>query len=168
MTGSGGTVEPAGPARPADYVVGFTGTRTGMTPDQIGTVQAILDDHAIVEVHHGDCVGADADFHRQAQAWGIPVVIHPPNNPTHRAWCKGKKVMDEKPYLDRNRDIVNAADMVIATPKERTLQGRGGTWFTIGYARLQGKKLVIVWPDGTTLIDGSFTSDKPVVKDDSG
>lgn len=135
--------------------VGFTGTRDGMTPAQKATVASLLERVAPRWCHHGDCVGADADFHHLAKAAGSAVMIHPPSDPKLRAGLVGDDIAEEKPYLDRNRDIVNASSILIATPKEPTPQGKGGTWFTIGYARLQGKRVTIVWPDGTALIDGS-------------
>jgi predicted Rossmann fold nucleotide-binding protein DprA/Smf involved in DNA uptake len=54
-----------------------------------------------------------------------------------------------KAPLDRNRDIVDAAAVLIAAPKEMTETLRSGTWATVRYARKQGKQVWIVWPDGT-------------------
>lgn len=139
--------------------VGFTGTRDGMTDAQKATVADLLERVAPRWCHHGDCVGADADFHHLAKAAGSAVMIHPPSDPKLRAGLVGDDIAEEKPYLDRNRAIVHAATILVATPKESTPQGKGGTWFTIGYARLQGKRVTIVWPDGTTLIDGYRSSD---------
>lgn len=134
--------------------VGFTGTRYGMTDAQKAAVASLLERVAPRWCHHGDCLGADADFHYLAKRAGAAVMIHPPSDPKLRARLVGDDIAEEKPYLDRNRDIVNASTILVATPKESTPQGKGGTWFTIGYARLQGKRVTIVWPDGTTLIDG--------------
>jgi hypothetical protein len=39
---------------------------------------------------------------------------------------------------------------MIATPKGFTEEARGGTWFTIRYARSKNKPLIIVYPDGST------------------
>lgn len=138
----------------ADYVVGFTGTREGMTLRQKAYVRDALNLLEPVEVHHGDCIGADAEFHALCKdSW--PVVIHPPSDPKLRAFCGSQfDQAPEKPYLDRNRDIVDACDVLIATPKEEWEQSKGGTWYTIRYARQQGVKTIIVWPDGSALIDG--------------
>lgn len=151
----------------ADTVVGFTGTRRGMTTAQTHTVANLLGaDHSIVTVHHGDCVGADADCHQIAMSEGVSLVIHPPSDAKLRAFCHQAyepkvpaagvtvEVLDPKPYHDRNRDIVNASHWLIATPQEDREQDRGGTWWTIRYARQQGKTVVIIWPDGTTQSDG--------------
>lgn len=48
-----------------------------------------------------------------------------------------------------------ACEVLIATPKETTGATKGGTWYTVKYARQQGRKVVIVWPDGSALTDGT-------------
>lgn len=52
-----------------------------------------------------------------------------------------------KKPLDRNRDIVEAAEVLIACPDGPERQ-RSGTWATIRHALRVGKPVVIVWPDG--------------------
>lgn len=137
------------PTRDADDVrVGFTGTRHGMTDAQKATVKELLIyDDGVIEAHHGDCVGADGDFHDIVHGM-VPVIIHPPKDPKLRAWCDGD-VLPEKPYLQRNRDIVGACDWLIATPAEAEEQWLGGTWYTIHHAQRNGRVVTIVWPDGT-------------------
>ena len=50
-----------------------------------------------------------------------------------------------KPYLDRNRDIVDACEVLLATPDgpERL---RSGTWSTVRYARKIGKPVEVRLP----------------------
>lgn len=135
--------------------IGFTGTRHGMTATQATRVRAVLaeiidnDCDMDIVVHHGDCWGADEQFHEIARDVGCGVVTHPS---THnlRAYCKADKEMERRPPLDRNRDIVDASNVMIAAPAEMEEQQRGGTWSTIRYARRAGKRLVVVYPDGTT------------------
>lgn len=130
--------------------VGFSGSRFGMTTEQIIAVEKLVDDNLTISWGaHGDCVGADAHFHMIARAQGLFVKGHPPSDPKLRAYCDFDEVADPKPYLVRNADIVDETDFLIATPKEMTEQKRGGTWSTIRYARKEGKPIVIVWPDGT-------------------
>lgn len=130
--------------------VGFTGTREGMTTDQIITVDGILSDDLIIRwAHHGDCVGADADFHRIAKLQGLFTKGHPPTDPKLRAYCDFDEIADPRPYLLRNGDIVTETDFLIATPKEMTEQKKGGTWWTVRCARSEGKPIMIVWPDGS-------------------
>ena len=132
-------------------IVGFTGTRMGMTPRQASEVLRLVSGLNPAEVHHGDCEGADEEFHRLVvNLW--PVVLHPPDSPTLRAFCEdAMELRPELPFLKRNREIVGACDVLIATPGSRsepTGQRGGGTWYTIRHARRQGVPTVIVWPNG--------------------
>lgn len=134
--------------------VGFTGTRKGMTKLQLAFVKRALHLCQATVVHHGACEGADQDFHYAALLLKVPVVLHPGVNrqgySPSRAECPmAKEVKAEKFYLDRDKDIVNEVDMMIATPKEKKEQLRSGTWTTIRYAKKKGKYLLIVYPDGT-------------------
>lgn len=132
-------------------IVGFTGTRDGMTPQQRRVVEGILHELDPSAIRHGDCRGADAEFHDLARELTLYVIIHPPTNPKDRAWCTGDELLPMKPYLERNKDIVDGSEIMIATPKEMHEQRRGGTWSTIRYARLQQVPLFIVFRDGTLL-----------------
>lgn len=129
--------------------VGFTGTQRGMSAQQKVTVANILNhflEKEPVELHHGDCLGADDDADSIASSLGISRVVHPPSNSSKRAWCKAEKVLPVKPYLERNHDIVDAVDVMIATPGEDIEQLRSGTWATIRYARKSGRELHVVRP----------------------
>lgn len=132
-------------------IVGFTGTRRGMTDEQAHTVRQYLLAWRPEEVHHGDCVGADEQFHNMAQG-EARVVIHPPVEPAYRAHCDGHNtvIRPPRPYLDRNQDIVDASDALLATPKEHSEVLRSGTWATVRRAREAGLDLVIINPKGAT------------------
>ena len=130
-------------------IIGFTGTQDGMTSEQHIAVIDIVRQVSPNGVHHGDCVGADEEFHRIAQSLRVPIVIHPPDNPVKRAWCEGGLVKDRKPYLERNHDIVDSVDLLIAAPRTSEEQLRSGTWSTVRYARKIGKSIVIITPNGT-------------------
>ena len=128
-------------------ILGFTGTREGMTLAQIVTVDMLTMTN-FHTVHHGDCLGADADMHliaRSNQQW---IIGHPPSDPKLRAYCEFDEMLPEKAYLTRNRDIVNSCSVLLACPKESEEQPKGGTWYTVGYARTKKKPIIIVWPDG--------------------
>ena len=43
--------------------IGFTGNRKGLTPIQEEEIKLILDKYDNIIVSHGDCIGADTDFH---------------------------------------------------------------------------------------------------------
>ena len=153
--------------------IGFTGTRDGMTPEQ----SMWFDTEANMgsfggENHHGDCVGADAEFHYYAWRYGGHIVVHPPTDPRLRAfvherptdgdavlWEPSYILREPRPYLDRNRDIVDETDRLIACPREWPISRefwadmKGGTWHTIRYAIKQGKPVTVVFANGST-VDG--------------
>ncbi len=129
--------------------IGFTGTQTGMTAAQKWQLGELLAGAAI-ELHHGDCVGADCEAHTIALAHGRRIVIHPPDNPTKRAWCQQASfIMDGKPYLKRNRNIIEATNRLIAAPKSKAEELRSGTWSTVRFARKLRRPILILFPDGT-------------------
>ena len=120
--------------------IGFTGTQQGMSPAQAAqlrdSIQAFINQgHVINEFHHGDCVGADAEAHEIAREFeGIEIVVHPPTIPHKQAFCHGDRTMVNKPYLQRNRCIVDSVEVLIAAPKTDTPIMRSGTWATVRYA----------------------------------
>lgn len=136
--------------------VGFTGTRKGMTNPQMIAVHMLLGElkeAGADEVHHGMCIGADDDFDFLASAMQYRRVGHPGLNKKGEVSQRGKSrcetLEEAKFFLDRNKDIVDEVDVVIATPGEAEEQMMGsGTWATIRYARKSGKTLYVFFPDG--------------------
>lgn len=130
--------------------VGFTGTQRGMTPGQRdrfrATLLELVDAPGPHEFHHGDCIGADAQGAEIARELGFKLVAHPPTNDYKRAFVKSDASWTPKPYLARNHEIVDAVELMIATPGEHTEQLRSGTWATIRYARRQRKPLKELMP----------------------
>jgi hypothetical protein len=127
--------------------VGFTGTQEGMSASQCARVIDLLLKLRLgmTHFHHGDCIGADEQAHQiiRAIAPTVLVVGHPPSNPAKRAFCQCDILMEEKPYLERNQDIVAACELLIATPKgPETLYS--GTWATVRAARRKGIRIDIV------------------------
>ena len=105
----------------AVVVVGFTGTREGCTDAQAAAMAGLLHDLRCSVLHHGDCVGADAQAHEAARSLGVPVELHPPSSPQWRAFCRmlpGEVVRPELDYIERNRAIVHACAVLVACPKE--------------------------------------------------
>ena len=132
--------------------VGFTGTRRGMNEKQKKLLRSFLERlkwHCKArEFHHGDCVGADEEAHEIARESSYYIVVHPPINPILRAFCEGNEVLDPKPYLVRNRDIVDSSDVLIACPYQEKEVLRSGTWATVRYARKRHKPIIIIFPSG--------------------
>jgi len=138
--------------------VGFTGSRHGMTGHQRMVLARFVEDHSfltfqekyIQEFHHGDCIGADEQAHSAVRQYHstCKIVVHPPSIITVQAYCVGDESREPKPYLERNRNIVDETDMLIATPNTDYERQRSGTWSTVRYARSQGKQVTIIYPDG--------------------
>jgi hypothetical protein len=133
--------------------IGFTGTRNGMTEAQKTAVHLLLIELFAnpieIVAHHGDCVGADADFHAICREVGVgKIVAHPPDLTVMRAFTNADEVRLPRPYLVRNGNIVFESREMIATPSGFAEERRSGTWSTIRKARLKGKSVAIVYPDG--------------------
>ncbi len=126
--------------------IGFTGTRMGMTADQIAVATEILSTYGVDELHHGDCVGADAEVHDIAKDMGIVVVVHPPLNPRYRAWCEGDEMRDELPYIERNHNIVDETQRLIVAPRTEHEVRRSGTWATYRYAKSLNRTMWLLKP----------------------
>ena len=119
-----------------------------MTAEQKRDVEHTLRLNKPNEAHHGDCKGADKQFHDIAKSFGYEITVHPPIDDKKRAFCKGDYSTAPKEYLARNKDIVDACDILIATPKSAAEEVRSGTWSTIRYAKKTHKRGVIIFPDG--------------------
>lgn len=127
-------------------IVGFTGSRHDRPQATLDRLRAILVEWGVTEAHHGDCLGFDAQAHDVCTSLGIRTVAHPPTDPRMRAWKKADVILPERPYLDRNKDIVRAVQKLIAAPDgpERL---RSGTWSTVRFAKEIGVRgVVLAWP----------------------
>jgi len=137
--------------------IGMTGSRRGMTKVQKDWFAEFAKTYHPIEFHHGDCVGADEDGHNIVNIFNYAkIVVHPPIDPKLRAFCmidptRGDEIREEKDYLDRNKDIVNETELLIAFPNNDVTHrgpGGGGTWATVRYARSVGKKVIVVYKNG--------------------
>ena len=139
-------------------IIGFTGTREGMTHVQKVLVEKILKKYKPTGIVHGDCKGADDEFHEiyvryckdlgkmKMGDWNI--VLRPCDMNSMRAWCTNAvRIWTPRPPLVRNKDIVDTVDMVVACPKEPEEIVRSGTWSTIRYARRIKRPLIVVKPE---------------------
>lgn len=118
-----------------------------MSLGQRASLRTSLAELAATELHHGDCVGADAEAAEIARELGVAIVVHPPDDPKLRAFSGrfGDTVHDPRPYLERNRAIVDATEVLIAAPAKRA-GARSGTWATIRYARARSRTTRILEP----------------------
>lgn len=97
--------------------------------------------------HHGQCVGADEEAAKIAKALGIWTVAHPPTDKRYLSKFVSDETREPKDFLDRNHDIVDECDVLLATPKTVEVL-RSGTWATIRYGRKTKG------PDFVTVIEG--------------
>ena len=144
-------------------IIGFTGTRNGMTGKQKAVVLHLLKLQPERPVGlHGDCVGADADFDLLCKCLGMKTQCLPCTFENMRAYCT-TAIAEPKPPMQRNRDIVARADKMIACPpnKERIKKG-SGTWATIGFTEKAHKPLAIIYPDGEFEIKNSLDNGKDI------
>jgi len=141
-------------------IIGFTGTRQGMSPEQRRAVEALLirfDPDAVV---HGDCVGADAEFDAICELFDISRRIRPCNLEDMRAHSErrgAQPVAVAQAPMVRNRNIVREADLLIACPlgpdpvvSGTSLRGQG-TWATVGFARSVHRDVYVVERNGTVI-----------------
>ena len=132
--------------------IGISGTRNGMSdPQRAWFVDALTIQPVTTWLHHGCCVGVDENAHWLAFELGIGSVGHPPTDTSLQMAMYDDSfqfidLKEPKPYHDRNRDIVNETIELWAFPASRTQ--KGGTWYTINYAKQVGKPVIIVYPDG--------------------
>jgi hypothetical protein len=129
--------------------LGMTGSRDGISLKQKNKLIEFLDNNTIKEAHHGDCLGADKEFHHECEKRTIKIIIHPPINNYQRAYCKSETILQQKDYIERNHDIVDISDLLIAFPSTDYEVLRSGTWATIRYAKKQNKKMHIIYPNGS-------------------
>ena len=141
--------------------IGFTGTQRGMTLAQAETLDRVLltIKDKIDSAHHGDCVGADKQFHDLITAYGLneKIVIHPPKNHKARAFCESPNIREGKDYMVRNQDIVNDSEVVFATPiAYEASHPRSGTWATIRRSKNKGNTTIVIYPDGNIIVYGEL------------
>jgi len=142
--------------------VGFTGTQKGMTDVQRDKFITLMWDlinrsQERITFSHGDCIGADTEAHSIVYP-AVAIHIYPPTNISKRAFCnmrwKGTSIVHpEQGYIKRNHSIVDASDILIATPKEKKEMLRSGTWATIRYARKKDISIYFIFPDGNCTLE---------------
>jgi hypothetical protein len=146
-----------------DMKFGFTGTRQGMTRAQGASLRNFFEalPSRPDESHHGCCVGADAEFADMLarNCWG-EVHGHPPRSRSlvdAQAEADADILHPPLEFLERNRAIADATDVLLAAPAEAKEQQRGGTWSTVRYARRKCKRVVLFLPDGTVKDSGEVS-----------
>lgn len=126
--------------------VGITGTREGATEYQLVEIRKLLADLKGAEFHHGDCNGVDVQAAKIARELGYKIVCYPPKSTEEQGFFGGDIVHEPAGYLQRDRAIVDACDVLIVVPKQMEWQPKGGTWYTHDYAVKTNKPYNIIWP----------------------
>lgn len=133
------------------YKLGFTGTRRPLPFDQRqGVIWVFRSFGGEVQLHHGGCIGGDEVAHEAAKLLGWRIVVHPGRGDAHlkHDFAGAALVMPERPFLDRNGDIVQNAQALIAAPQGPE-ELRSGTWSTVRKARKRRLPITLVWPCGS-------------------
>jgi hypothetical protein len=140
--------------------LGFTGTSKGMTMRQLKEVRNLL--YSCGTLHLGDCVGADTEAYHIAGETGIHRVGHPPSDGKARSFLDYEETRSELPYMERNLAIAReGVDGLVAAPQGwvEINRGRdGGTWSTVRRARSLGRRIWIVRPDGSVMVEAAGVS----------
>jgi len=118
-----------------------------MTEFQKKTVLSLLKWLQPAKVHHGDCIGADAEFDAICVELGIRRKSHPPEDDKKRAFCQTEETCNVQPYLIRNLDIAKESKILIIAPKEEYEVTRSGTWSTYRRAKHLKKAICLVLPN---------------------
>ncbi len=135
--------------------VGFSGTREEMSRKQADEVYRILRQYYVdhykgedLWFHHGDCIGSDTLARLTATNLGYKVYRHPPLDDKFQAFTSYDATDPPYSYHGRNKRIVHACALLVATPL-KSYDGGGGTWFTIKHARSINKPNIVIFRDGT-------------------
>lgn len=136
--------------------IGITGTRSGLTDYQRECITDFLinfhPDEPDLELHHGDCIGADAQVAEIADELGYRIICHPPENPVCQANYKFDEIRPKNTYFKRNRNIVDECDILLVAPYQSEWSDHGGTWYTHDYAKKKNKPIRIFWPEEQNII----------------
>ncbi|QDU30289.1 hypothetical protein ETAA8_54080 [Anatilimnocola aggregata] len=134
--------------------ISFKGTRHGMTKAQKAAFRRMLTEMEGQELHLGGCIVADAEAAEIAARKSRYVVCYPSIEEAQSQVPRDFKVetLEAQTTLARNRILVHRADLLIACPHDMEAINKGTLGelaFTLNYARIRGKEVCIIWPDGS-------------------
>lgn len=143
-------------------IVGFTGTRRGMTRAQKSEFRYIIAVELKPTVFkHGGAVGSDTEAHEEVVGFLASRDIQIfPASPERMAYWQSRwpdcRVEMWQPPLVRNVHIAHSNHLV-ACPEQATEVLRSGTWSTIRRARLHKTPITIIAPDGDLIREGTHS-----------
>jgi hypothetical protein len=145
-------------------ILGFTGTRQGMTTAQRAALPSVLATLP-ARVLHGGAVGADEEFDAWLLQNGMNVEnisILPGAVLRERFWSNlQRKVYAARAPLERNRLIMENCNHLLAVPAEYAEVLRSGTWATVRYARVAKKPITLILPDGSVKEENRWQHQPP-------
>ncbi|NIT77309.1 MAG: hypothetical protein GWN58_22920 [Anaerolineae bacterium] len=117
--------------------LGFTGTRNGLSENQRAWLAMELQCNPPDKAAHGDCVGADADFHSLVRLYAPKCEIHiwPSLFEKLRAHCHGDVMYEPGKAGERDKLIVKFATHFVGCPPTDFEVVRSGSWQTLRMAR---------------------------------
>ena len=137
-------------------IIGFTGTRKGMTPAQALKVGEVLTNlkilHGASEFVHG--CEEHSDLTAAGLADGLGMLITGRPGPTSTGTKYDAYTCPPEPFLVRNEKIVRDCEVLIACPSGKSEKRRSGTWHTVRQARKTSTPIVFVYPDGKVYQEG--------------
>lgn len=119
-------------------------SKARLTEYQLDAARELIE--AEDEVHIGDCVNGDAQVHAVCVEVGARTVGHPPITEAKRAFCEYNDEHPPRQYIERNHDMVDECELLLAFPKSHIEEVRSGTWATVRYARQIGREVTIIPP----------------------
>lgn len=140
------------------YTVAFSGSRNGGPQSQIETLYKVLRTDSYFLAHHGMCRGFDCIFANMMRNLfpKCHIVGHPCTLVNEQVTDISKCPIDSKtevlPPLKRNKVMVDSSNILIACPPCKENPGKGGTWWTIEYAKKNNKDHIIIYPEGNWVI----------------
>lgn len=139
-------------------IIGFTGSREGMSERQKNAFLAVVSTGSAVIFLHGGCRGADVEARDIVASLAASQIVKIECHPGDEKQWENDSVWAHSPpnpyvrnhthsidaYLNRNKTIAKKSDILIAAPLEMQDPGRGGTWDTIRKAKALGKPIILL------------------------
>ena len=139
----------------------FTGTRKGLTPAQHASLQRVLEQlHAegFTVAHNGSAIGADYEAALLCRSVGFHIIAHPSNIVTATARIPFDETHAVTGARQRDRDMIHAAELLVACPVREEEDVSSGTWYTIRYAQKQNLPVKFIWPNGAVTDEAAPTA----------
>jgi len=130
----------------------FIGSIIGMTTKQKEQVKLFLTENIdkIEIIRHGDTVGAEYEFHSICYDMDLlnKIYIHPLNNRTKRALCKGPNILEPLNFEQRRKILLDNSNYLLATVSNYVDNSRKDCWSLIHMAKDRNIPVLIVFPNG--------------------